>query len=70
MSVNYAWIFHFFFLDGDPDVLVLLELQNLVCLAQLCVAYTFDDSKDQWISSTVPFKGVELLFIDYRLELI
>ena len=70
MSVDHTWILHFFFLYGDPDVLVLLELQDLVCLAQLSIAYTFDDSKDQRISSTVPFEGVELLFIDYCLELV
>lgn len=70
LAINHSWVLHFFLLDGDPNILVLLELKDLLGLAEWGGTHTLDHTQDEGVASTVPFKSVEFLFIHDLLELV
>ena len=76
LPIYHLRVLYFFFLNSDPNVLVLLKVQNFFSFAQLLNLSSFlirgwntlNYSEDEWITSAIPLKGVEFLFIYNRLK--
>ena len=70
------------FFNGDPDVLVLFELQNLRWLTQRqglldlvswwrsTVTNTFNDSQNERVACAIPLKSMKLFLVDNWLKLV
>ena len=77
LSIDNLRVLNFLLLNCDPDIFILLKLQNFFSFAELWNFVplliwglnTLNYSKDKWVASAIPFEGVEFLLVDDWLEI-